>query len=162
MPSSKPWDHAAHASRAYLPQRPSRRRRGIAGLADGRASSQYGSGTCRELLRAAGMRQSMSPRAPIPIPTPGLSPSSAPSKPKCSRMALSSGTPMLVSNSSLTSNPTTIPTANTPPSDTKPRHFRGPSQLQPLNKCRSRNPLHLVFHVPPRVKFWEKLRFAEV
>ncbi|MEQ1854258.1 MAG: DDE-type integrase/transposase/recombinase, partial [Chthoniobacteraceae bacterium] len=63
--------------------------------------SQYASGTFRELLREAGIRQSC-PRAPIPTTTHGPSPSWAPSRPRCSKTAPSSPTPMPTSRSSPT------------------------------------------------------------
>ena len=82
--------------------------------------SQYGSGAYRQLLRQAGMRQSMSP-APIPITTPGPNHSWAPSKARCSKTAASSIRPTPAPRFSITSIPTITITGNIPRSATKPR-----------------------------------------
>ncbi len=82
--------------------------------------SQYGSIAFRRVLTGAGLRQS-SPPAPIPMTTPGPNPSSERSNRKCFRGAALRPHKMPKPNSSNTSKPTTIISANTPLWDTKPQ-----------------------------------------
>ena len=105
--------------------------------------SQYGSGTFRELLRAAGIRQSMSARANLyhnawtesfigTLKTEMLQDGTfiahadAKHRDLCLHRILLQHPPQ-----------TLLPRIQ------DPRHFRSPHQLYQLNKCWSRNPLHL-------------------